>query len=224
MSQHALLLVGSPKPRNSTSETLGDYLLVQLKQKGLETKKILVNQELKSPGGSDKLISAVNECDILILSCPLYVDSAPATVTKALEIIAEQRRKKIQPRQQFMLALSNSGFPEAHHNETAISIYRCFAKEAGFNWVGGLALGGGGTINGRPLTELGGLVKNVTKSLDLAAGALLEGIPLPEEAVNLTAKPLIPNWLYLLVAQLGWRFQAKEHGAFSKLNARPYKY
>lgn len=46
-----------------------------------------------------------------------------------------------------MVGIVNSGFPEAFHNDTALAILRRFAAETGFQWAGGLALGGGGTID-----------------------------------------------------------------------------
>jgi len=223
MTRKALLLVGSPKPGKSTSEAIGEYLLEKLLQKGLETQKIKINQALKSDGGGEKLISAVNGCDILVLSCPLYIDSAPAIVVKAMEIIAGGRKEQERPNRQVMLAICNSGFPEAHQNHLALAIYRCFAKETGFEWAGGLALGGGGAIDGRPLASLAGMVRNVVKSLDLTASAIVEGKSVPEEAIKLMAKPFVPGWLYVLVGQFNWKGQAKKYGAHKKLNDRPYK-
>jgi len=44
---------------------------------------------------------------------------------------------------------------------------------------------------------MGGMVRNVTRSLDLAAAALAEGKPVPQEAVELMAKPLVPAWGYI---------------------------
>lgn len=40
------------------------------------------------------------------------------------------------------------------------------------------------------------MVRNVTKSLDLTAAALAEDRSLPQEAVNLMARPIIPFWTY----------------------------
>lgn len=223
MSKQALLLVGSPKPNNSTSEVLGDYLLEGLQRNGLRTDKVNIHRLLRSANGNEELIKAVNTCDILIFSGPLYVDSTPAIIVRAMEIIAENRRENKQLKKPLMLAISNSGFPEAHQNHTALGIYKCFAKEAGFEWVGGLALGGGGAINGQPLAKLGGMVKNICKSLDLTVSALLNENMIPEEAVKLMEKPMFPKWIYLMVGQFGWRIQAKKYGSHKKLNDRPYK-
>lgn len=222
MNRKALLLVGSPKPGNSSSESLGDYLLEKLQLAGVEIEKIKINQVINSEAGKAKLIADTNTCDILIFSCPLYIDSTPASVIKAMEIIAREGNGRGTPTRRVMLAICNSGFPEAHQNHTALAIYRCFAKEAGFEWAGGLALGGGGSIDGRPLKSLGGMVRNIIKSLDLTAAAIIEGESIPEQAVKLMAKPIVPNWLYMLFGNLLWRGQAKQYGTQKKLNDRPY--
>jgi hypothetical protein len=159
----------------------------------------------------------------VVLSFPLYVDNLPAAVIKALELIAQQRRTLEQPKTQRFLAISNSGFPEARQNETALAICRRFAQETGFTWAGGLALGGGPSIDGKPLHQAGGMVRNVTKALDLAADALADGQAVPQEAISLMAKPLIPAWAYRLMGGLGWRQQAKRFGAQKRLSERPYQ-
>ena len=219
----ALLLVGSPKPRYSTSESLGDYLIGQLEQKGFTTEKIKINQAIRTDSGKNMLVSSVNECDLLIFSFPLYVDSTPSSLIKAMELIADLRRGKQRTKKQVLLAICNSGFPEAHQIHTALAILKCFAKEAGFIWAGGLSLGGGGAIGGKPLNALGGMVRNVVKGLDLTAIAIAEGSPVPEEAIKLMAKPFIPHWLYLMFGQLSWRKHARKYGTHKNLNDRPYQ-
>lgn len=223
MKQRALLLIGSPKPASSNSEAIGDYLLDKLRQHDIDGEKIKLIQIFKHENGVHKLNSLINNCDILILSCPLYVDSAPAIVTKAMELISNERRSRQNIKRPRMLAISNSGFPEAHQNHTALEIYRHFANESGFEWIGGLALGGGGAIDSRPLTSLGGMVRNVIKSLDITALAIANGEHIPEEATKLMAKPSVPHWLYFLIGQFGWKIQAKKYGVHKNLHDRPYE-
>lgn len=223
MNKRALLLIGSPKPASSTSEAVGDYLLDKLRQYDIKGEKIKLIQILKQEDGINELISAINNCDILILSSPLYLDSAPAIVTKAMELISNDRIAREHIKRPIMLAICNSGFPEAHQNHTALSIYRHFANASSFEWAGGLALGGGGSIDSRPINSLGGMVRNVVKSLDLTASAIADGKHIPEEAIKLMAKPFVPHWLYFIFGQFGWRIQAKKYGAQKNLNDRPYE-
>jgi hypothetical protein len=222
MSKKSLLLVGSPKPKNSSSEAMGDYLLQQLSSKGIQTEKMLINQVLKTEEGIKQFLAAVNNCDIFIISAPLYVDSAPAALTKAMELMAQDRVKGEEGKKQRLLAISNCGFPEAVHNNMALDIYRSFAKEVGFIWAGGLALGAGGAIDGKPLASLGGMVKNIKHSLELTAQALAEENPIPSVAVSLMAKPVMPNWLYVLAGNFMWKSRAKKNSAKNKINDKPY--
>lgn len=219
----AILLVGSAKPTGqSTSEALGTYLLAQLAKHGFAGTTYYVHQVLRTRQHLQELLSAVDQADLLILACPLYVDSLPYLVTNTLELLAAHRQAQHTAAPCQLVALLNCGFPEAQHNDTALAICRQFANQAHFSWRGGLALGQGGTINGRPLPQLGGMVRHLMRALDLAAGALAQGQPIPAEAVALMAKPLMPNFFYTLMANLGWRMQARQQGAGGHLQDQPF--
>lgn len=218
----AALLIGSPRGQGSTSDALGTYLLERLKEKGVVASKVYIQQSLSSEQGINTLLRTVAEADIIILAAPLYADSHYSGVITAMELIHEERRDKPNIRKQMMVAISNSGFPESRHNDLSLAISRRFALECGFQWAGGLALGGGESIGGRPLEEAGGLVRNVKKSLTLAADALAKEENVPEEAVKLMARPLMPRWLYLLVGNIGWIWKAKKQGCRERLGSKPY--
>lgn len=112
MQKKALLLVGSPKPNESTSEVLGDYILKGLQKNEFKTEKISLRRVLNAKKGSKDLFKAVNEADLIIFSSTLYVDSTPAIVIKAMELITENRQDKKELKKQSMMAISNSGFIE----------------------------------------------------------------------------------------------------------------
>ena len=224
--EHALLMIGSAKGRKSTSEALGSHLLERLDERGLETDTARVHEALKKEDDRNALLEAVEEADLLLLACPLYVDSLPAHVTKLLELTAERRQDQRAPRSQRLVAILNCGFPEAFHNDTALAICQRFAHETGIEWAGGLALGGGETIAGRSLQNmgfLGFLARNPRKALDLAAAALAQGDVIPDEAATLMAKPLVPARLYEWAASRAWKKRAKKHGVAHTLDARPYQ-
>jgi hypothetical protein len=221
--KRVLLLIGSAKQNPSTSESLGTYLLDQLRTKRCETKTLFIHKSLRSEKGRGGLLRATNQADIVVITCPLYVDSLPYVVIRAMELIAEDRQAKKDLREQRLLCIVNSGFPEAHQNDTALAICRQFAREAGFQWAGGLALGAGQAIGGRPLLSVKGMARNVIKSLDLTADALVIGKPVPRESVQKMARPLIPNWLYIWFGRINWKRQAKKHGVYKKLYDRPYE-
>jgi multimeric flavodoxin WrbA len=221
--RRALLLVGSPRTRKSTSQSLGGYLLEQLSARNIQTETIYIHTSLRSPERMRVLLEAVDAADLVALAFPLYVDSLPAPVVEALEHIAVHRSGRGQTHRQLLAAISNCGFPEAHHNATALAICEMFARQTDFAWAGSLALGAGqGLVHGMPLAELDGRAIPLKKSLEMAAEALANGNSIPSGAADLLAKPVIPPWLYRLSGIYGWRQQAKQYGVENLLKRRPY--
>ena len=219
----ALLLIGSAKPiGQSSSEALGTYLLEQLAKHGFSSATYHMHQVLRTRQRFQELLLAVDQADLLLLACPLYVDSLPYLVTNALELIAAHRQAQNTPGPCQFVAILNCGFPEAQHNDTALAICGQFAQQAHLVWQGGLALGQGGTIGGRPLAQLGGMGHSIMQALDLTASALAQGQAVPAEAVALMAKPLMPNFFYTLMANLGWRTQARQQGMWGHLQDQPF--
>jgi len=218
--KRVLLLVGSPKgPGKSVSEALGAYVIEKMEVRGWSSETISIRTSLQLDEGRAALLKAVKTADLIILSFPLYVDSLPAPVIRAMELIAEHRSKK----NARFAVIANCGFPEAQHNKVVIAICRRFAHASGLEWAGGLALGMGGAVSSQRLKEQGGMVRNIVKSLDLTVDGLVEDRPVPDEAIRLMAKPLIPGWMYTTMGNIGWRRQAKRCGVRKKLRDRPYQ-
>jgi len=217
--RRALLLVGSPRGSASVSAALATHLGMLLAERGLmvATERIdarPARADLALPDSGD-----LRPADLLVLATPLYVDSLPGPVTEAFEGLAGRRATLSTPRPRF-LAIVNCGFPEAVHNDTALAICRLFADQANLDWIGGLGLGGGGVFAGRPLAQLGGRARAVTRALALTADAVAQGGVVPEEARRLFANLPIPRWLYRLMGDWGFRQEARKHGAL--MNSRPY--
>ena len=218
----ALLLIGSPRGENSTSASLGNYLISKFEEFGMKCEKRFIHRLVNREETIQNLIREVNSADLIILSFPLYVDSLPAPVIKAMELINEERKKFKSKKSQNFIAISNNGFPEAFQNTTALQICRIFSRDLGFAWRGGIAVGGGGAINGIPLQERGGMVRNVKKGLNIVAHALKDGKDIPQEAIDLISKKIIPYALYNVFGNLGWRIQAGRNGVKKKLKDTPY--
>ncbi len=145
----------------------------------------------------------------------------PAPVIAALEKIAAHCKDK-QVHISFA-AISNCGFPGAEHNNTALAICSEFSREAGFTWLGSLALGAGeGIVHGVPLNELDGRAVPLKQALDLAAEALANRQPIPQSARDLFARPVIPNWMYTFMGRFGWEQQAKQYGVKKIIKRQPY--
>ena len=222
-ARRAVLLVGSARPRGTgNSEALGSYLMARLAEGGVDTEIYHVSR-CQRPDKERLLLQAVNGADLFVLSTPLYVDALPYLVTRCAERIAAHRTAKPERSAVRFVALVNCGFPEWEHTRTALEICRVFARHAGLAWAGGLGLGGGEAIGGRPLEELGGQTRYLRRGLDLAAAALLAGRAIPEEVQALLARPMVPSRIYTALGTLGWLKAARRHGSLRRLRDRPLK-
>jgi hypothetical protein len=92
----------------------------------------------------------------------------------------------------------------------------------GWGWSGGLAIGGGGIIDGKALKKVKWVARNVIRAMDLSAEALCRNDPIPEQAVRLMAKPLIPHWLYRFIATVGCKHKARKLGTAKSLDRQPF--
>ena len=222
-ARRAVLLVGSARPRGeSTSEALGRYLLARLESSDWEGQVFIVSQ-VRGPDGLAELTAAIGDADLFVLATPLYVDALPHLVTAALEHIADARAAHPQPTPCRFVAIVNCGFPEVAHTAVALDICRSFARHARLECAGALGLGGGETVHGRGLERMGWVTRHVRHALDLAALALASHRPVPEKAVQLMGRPMLPVRGYLLAADaLLWRREARKHGVEKYLDARPY--
>ena len=220
--RRALLLVGSPKTRKSTSYSLGGYLFEQLAARSIHTETIYLHAVLRNAKKFQALLEAVEAADLVVLAFPIYVDALPAPVIEALERVTLHRQERDAVQPQLFAAIANCGFPEAYQTATGLAICKTFAQQAGFEWAGSLALGGGGMVNGFPLAEGGGKTIFMRQALELAADGLVQRGAIPKVAREGLAKPLIPHWLYWLVALRRVLLDAKGNGALRRLFRQPY--
>jgi len=212
--KNILLLVGSPRKEKSTSNSLGEYLLNEFKDEDFNTKKVFLHY--KKQIKKQEILDNIDWADLIILSFPLYVDCLPADVIKNLEIIKDEYNSN---QNKYFFAISNCGFPESHHNNTALKICKQFAIEMNWEWRGSLAVGMGAAINGSQLIEPKGMVKNIIQELDNVYDKLAH----TDDLIKASAAPSIPQWLYILMGNMGWRYQAFKNGIWNELKDKPYK-
>jgi len=175
----AILLVGSPKSKNSSSASLGGYLLKKIEEYNIITETVHLHSEISTEVKTIKFFEKLQESDYIILAAPLYVDTLPAKVIKALNLIAENKDKinndlNGSKKTKNLTVIVNCGFPEAEQNEIALRVYEEFAKEADFKYLGGIAVGMGGAVSGKSLSEMGGMVNDLVQGLDQAAEDILK--------------------------------------------------
>lgn len=219
--KNAVLLVGSPRTKKSTSASLGGYLFERLEARGVKTQTIQIYTSINSKERMKAMYEAIENADLVMLAFPLYVDSLPAPVIVALERITAHRKDVHSPIR--FSAIANCGFPGANHNDTALAISSEFARQNGLTWMGGLALGAGeGIVHGVPLNEMDGRAIPLKQSLELTAEALANGRPIPKSARDLLAKPVIPDWMYTFMGKFGWEQRAKRYGVNRIIKRQPY--
>ncbi len=207
----ALLLNGSPRRENSLA--LASYLSELLAEKGLECETM---QAYRTP--LNDLLSALEKAEVVVLSFPLYVDSLPGGLTQVLEEIARQ----FDGQGRSFAAVVNCGFPESGQAAVSLGIAESFARTVGFRWLGGLSMGAGPSMGGRPISECGGMLRNVIAGLKVAADDIVQGDEISDEAVRLVGMPLVPHLVYRLMAGQHFRTQAKKNGA--KIYDRTYEW
>lgn len=218
---NALILVGSPKGRSSASWMLGSRLAGGLRDRGVTIHDIMLHQELRSEGGTGRLLGLLDSSDLVVLAFPLYVDSLPAPLTRLLELSAKRRSRSADSGNPRLAVLVQCGFPEAHQCDTAVGICRRFAESSGMRWAGALAMGMGGALEG-DFKHLPGGGKKILDALSMAADSLAGGGGIPDEAKALFARPLMPRWLYTLTGNLGWRLKMRKNKAQRPIGYRPY--
>jgi NAD(P)H-dependent FMN reductase len=215
-----LLLIGSPRSK-STSQVLGEYLLEGLAGRGWQSETLVLPGLLEAQEGRARLWGEFLGADLTILAAPVYVDSPPAPVMRALEFLAEETGQMAKPRR--FAALFNCGFPEPGHTSICLDVCRLFSQEAGLTWAGGLGIGGGGAIDGARLEGRGNMTRNIRRALEMAAEELAAGKSISLEAQALAAKPIVPAWLYLLLAEVGWWLEALKRRTLFKLGDKPLR-
>ncbi len=218
MSGTALLLVGSPSGQNSNSYSIGQYLLDRLGEAGWATDKELICPAAKDESKMKETLGKMNASDLVILSFPLYVDSLPTLMIRFMEQACAER-KASDGKETRMIAVCQSGFPEQHQNDCALRICETFAKDSGFRWAGGLAIGAGSAIGRRKLADTGDMMRALRMALDLTAKAMAEGTDVPREANQLAGKGIPPAQYNQFINGM-WQKECEKNKA--DLEARPY--
>lgn len=214
---NVLLINGSPRRAAAASRLVLDSLKAKL---GSEHAYRMIEVATQGEALPDDL-----GADLLVLACPLYVDSLPAPVLNYL-LSFERLRSGASPtregqKPQAMIAVVNSGFYEGIQNESALAIVANFCAHSGIQWRGGLGIGSGGMLLGMKSAPEDMFIKRPV-SRAIARLAELALAPKREPEV-LYASHAFPRRLYILVAHSEWRHDAAAHGLKARdLGARPY--
>jgi multimeric flavodoxin WrbA len=74
---NVLILNGSPKINNITSQSLTLFMENELNKKGVETKTIRVSTCIAGEQEVMEVMQCIRKADLLFLISPLYIDSLP---------------------------------------------------------------------------------------------------------------------------------------------------
>jgi hypothetical protein len=220
--QNALFIVGSPKARHSTSEVLGMHVVDALTQAGIHTETIIAHHALRTSASTASFLACYDQADVVLIAYPLYVDSLPYPLTQLMETMRDHRAQQPIAHTQRLACIGNCGFPEASHLDISVGMCQAFAQETDMAWYGALAIGEGGAISGQALSAIQGRLRHQMAALGMMSQALIADQPIPQEAIELAARPIIPHRMYTLMGTVGWHWQSHAHGVHQDLYAQPF--
>lgn len=223
--ESAVIFIGSARAKGcSTSEALALTLSASLEASGTRCSLVHAKAFIKPGDAADQALDTMLGAPLLIVAAPLYVDGLPYLVVSALEQLAQRLDiDRAGQRLNQLVALLNCGYPEAIHNRIAIRQLRHFAAQQGLAWRGGLALGGGELIHGRPLKKHRFLFRRPIRALTLAGAALARGQAIPVAAIELLARPLMPAPVFRWMSRVYWIWKARSNGISRKdLDFKPH--
>lgn len=194
MGKNVLIVVGSPKSKKGSSESIGDYVMDKLSKKGEHCSMIYLRKE-------EQQVECVDVSDTIVLLLPIYENSVPGLVVKFFETLYENReRLKSKPKKLFVI--TNSGFPEVEANKAAIKTCELFAKEMGFEWMGGIGVAPGTLIDGKELEKTKKVYKKFMTSLNIIISAIINDESIPEEVYKLMSKSFMVPFFYRVCGRI----------------------
>jgi len=193
----------SPKLKNSISSILIKDLKEFLNN-DIEIYELNLNSdEAVSNGFSDTL----SKCDTLLLAVPVYIDSIPSHLLKAM-VSVEKTDKSLD-----VYAISNSGFTGGINCRIALDIVKNWCIELGFNYMGGIGYGGGGSLGAFRDLKAGEKEK---ESLFRALELLSDGINNKKSFENYYTSINLSPEKYRDFANGGWRRAVVKNGLTEK--------
>ncbi len=216
-------LLGSPKPRGGVSASLANHVQDWLTGHGAVVRPFSLRAAREDEEVFAALAEALGEADGAYLSFPVYADAIPGAAAEVLARLCDYRREIAPDRAQGFFAVANCGFPEPANCEAPLATCRLFARQAGFAWLGGVGIGGGGLYEGRPLASFGVMSAAVRRALEAKAALLLSPTPpdLAQTGDILVPCPL-PDRVYQWMADRGWQKALGGKDGMRDALAQPY--
>lgn len=216
-------LLGSPKPRGGVSASLAGHVGDWLGGRGAVVQPFSLAAARQDEEVFASMAEALGAADGAYLSFPVYADAIPGAAVEVLERLCAYRREIAPDRFQGFFAVANCGFPEPANCDAPLAMCRLFARQAGFAWLGGVGVGGGGMYEGRPLASFGFMSAAVRRALE-AKAALLVSPTLPDLAQigDILVPCPLPDRAYQWMADRGWQKALNGKDGARDALARPY--
>jgi ring-1,2-phenylacetyl-CoA epoxidase subunit PaaE len=225
--QRVAILHGSAREMHrSTSRAISEAFADAFKAAGCAAVDIVHATAFARPGQApSEAAQQLAQADLLLIAAPLYADTLPFLVMRALEMVRDQRRHKgqmVPPAR--LAAVINCGFPEAEQTRFALELLRQFALEAQYTYAGGWGVGESEVIEGRPVASLGGMARHLCAAISAAGEALVRGQSIAEAVSAEGSLPLIPHAGLRAIGTLQWYWQAHKLGnSVFSLRQRPHQ-
>ena len=184
--------VRAARPRRSAGTSSAD-----LDARGVRTHTMEIYAAQRSPEADARLLAAADAADLVVLSCPLYVDSLPAPVIRVARADRAHRRAAGAPRPARVAALrrrsSSAAFPKS---ATTTRAWPSAASSRARPGSRGLAACLSAAVTGwcrasRLSRSAGGPRTSGRPSISPRRRS--RAAPVPDEAVTLLARPFVPS-------------------------------
>ncbi|SHJ83068.1 Flavodoxin-like fold [Clostridium cavendishii DSM 21758] len=215
MVKNILIAIGSPKSKKSNSESIGNYIMDKLNKKEAHCSMIYLRKE-------GQQVECVDVSDTIVLVLPIYQNSVPGLVVKFFETLYENR-EKLKAKQKKLFVITNSGFPEVEANKAAIKTCELFAKEMGFEWMGGISLSPGTLIDGNELEKSAKTYKKFMTSLNMLINSFINDESVPKEVYKLMSKSFMNPFFYRICGRI-IQIPVKNKIGKDKFFAKPLDY
>ena len=153
------------------------------------------------------LVKMVEEAPDTGVCTPLYLDGLPSQVVRFMDAM----RREYRGESKRIYVLANMGLYESRQLVNLFDAVGQWCGAMGFQYCGGLGVSAGELIGVlmRHLPFNVGFTRNVARGMKRLAEALDAGLP----AEDIFAEPFcFPRWLYIRIANNGWRKMAKANG------------
>lgn len=194
------LINASPKPSHSGSGNLMKAL-----EKDFPKKADVRCFDFHRKEISEESMYELYKADAWVIFTPLYVDALPSHLLNCLVQIEKSAPKK----RINIYSVINCGFYEGEQTETGFEVLENWCVRCGFEFCGGIGIGGGGLLStvakleDKKHTKIGVLIEFKSFARKIAKGS---GYP-----VHFTSTSL-PRPIYKAGAEATWRVQVRKNG------------